>query len=74
MWLNVRMDIVAVTYFAIAVCVMFYSRDNLSTGSAAMMLAYLLPVSDLLTGIIKDLARLENAMVCVERADSMSQY
>jgi ABC-type multidrug transport system fused ATPase/permease subunit len=73
MWLNIRMDGLAVAYFCTAALVMLWSRDNLSTGSAGMMLAYLLPLSDLLTAIMKDFARVENSMVCVERAHSMSE-
>ena len=73
MWLNIRMDGLAVAYFCIAALVMLWSRDNLSAGSAGMMLAYLLPLSDLLSGVIKDLARVETSMVCVERAHSLSQ-
>ena len=73
MWLNIRIEVLAIAYFCIAVLVMLWTRDNLTTGAAGMMLAYLLPLSDLLTAIVKDFARVENSMVCVERAHSVSQ-
>ena len=73
LWLNLHMDGLAVAYFCISALVLLWSRDHLSAGSAGMLLAYLLPMSRLLIGLMKEFASVETSMVCVERVHNMSQ-
>lgn len=72
-WMNLYLELLASLFVITMYFIAIIFREKISPGIIGLCVSYLLPISDFINQIIKNLTYLENQMVSVERVKSYTE-